>query len=1059
MRIILTDTKTDGNSKPLQDKTMALLAHILQLSDGVRVSDDIFDKALRPDPTLPSKLGGGNAGGGVASASGSTSGSVSGGGTESKTSEKRGKGKSSKSGKSGKGSGGSKQQQQGQKQQQTKQQQQQQKRQQQQLLQKQQRQQQKDQQRKQKEREKAPFFLHDVETAAPIPAVIACLEISVSILKNSSDGSRNLLKDNSTLCIKMLQSAFFWASQRCGGPVRERLKEFCVSVLCHGVPSVDGSLVLHLRVLLESLVVGATKDHAESDTKSRNGLESSPSGRETRDGTPSVSAFPTDDLKSGGSSLSYFSVAVLEEVAKVSPRVVDALASSLVGLLQQLVTDLVKTSGSRNPRVNSGTLEAYSSSSQELYFTPTYGIIQETIIHATKSRSFEGWNQTTAGAVNHSMVPIGTALRALCSSLRLLGDSFPTNGLRDTLFGIVLQILRSTDNVQVLMTTVAVVGRWIFPTGNRRSLLTITERDEMLQTMCDLDNKGLNAVVAQPLFDLVGQLSFRVLRDHPSNLGSISGNEALNRVSGASILTADVQLRRKLQECQAAMYGKGCGTVSKMRPSERLKDVLQYDYSGIGGRLYLLAMMESLVGDLNKSPPKNTTFPASWLPTTAFSPEQKALSGYKALFGIDTDADEGRQISGRSSLSFDDKMEIDPSPTDSNQEQPSSQGRMELQALGVLAHGDPTLSQRFLIDTLRSFWALSTPSEQVELVFDFERILCQPFNGQFFRPGVQSTQTRENLMSNTVQAMVRAIRELSPMPVLSPTLLVSLSSFHKVRQEVLDMLLHQHTLLEDRQETEQHMTGQNQASGSTNGSANILALTDDVALAVKECLDALGEDHLSLQWSAKLSKSPATKRAISMDVHGMVKEATAAYMKLIETHENFDMTARKPDMPTMEEMQLWENRWVQLQRDICEVDVVQDWAGSMDHHPLLLESAWKREDWETVKSLSTSPVLMSMMEEGNPALKLSEIFLAIKERKLGDVENLHAQTAQLCLFKWQLLPSLSPASSCHAALLHSFHRLVELRESVQVMVETLNHSNRRTFPDLKNLLRYVRECH
>jgi transformation/transcription domain-associated protein len=101
-------------------------------------------------------------------------------------------------------------------------------------------------------------------------------------------------------------------------------------------------------------------------------------------------------------------------------------------------------------------------------------------------------------------------------------------------------------------------------------------------------------------------------------------------------------------------------------------------------------------------------------------------------------------------------------------------------------------------------------------------------------------------------------------------------------------------------------------------------------------------------------------------------------------------------------------------------------------------------------------VLLPAIEDGDPNVKMGEILLAINEGKLADVETLHVQTAQLCLQKWQLLPALASGSIVHGSLLHSFHRLVELRESGQIMVETSNHSKRRTLPDLKNLLRYVR---
>ena len=119
----------------------------------------------------------------------------------------------------------------------------------------------------------------------------------------------------------------------------------------------------------------------------------------------------------------------------------------------------------------------------------------------------------------------------------------------------------------------------------------------------------------------------------------------------------------------------------------------------------------------------------------------------------------------------------------------------------------------------------------------------------------------------------------------------------------------------------------------------------------------------------------------------------------------------------------------------------------------MMECAWKARDWKAVQSLLPSPVIIAGLEKGDTETKINEIYLAIGNGKLGEVEKLHLQAVQLCLHKWQLLPSLSPSCNAHTALLQQFHRLVELRESGQIMLETRNHSTKGTLPDLKNLLR------
>ena len=140
-------------------------------------------------------------------------------------------------------------------------------------------------------------------------------------------------------------------------------------------------------------------------------------------------------------------------------------------------------------------------------------------------------------------------------------------------------------------------------------------------------------------------------------------------------------------------------------------------------------------------------------------------------------------------------------------------------------------------------------------------------------------------------------------------------------------------------------------------------------------------------------------------------------------------------------------------REQCQLEVVSEYSRSSDKSRLQLECAWKQQDWDRVRTLSTSSTLVAAVEAGDPSVKMLGTLLAVADGKLSDVEHLHAQTAQLCLYKWQLLPEITSGSHAHASLLQFFHRLVEVRESGQIMVETSNHSNGKTLPDLKNLLK------
>ena len=56
----------------------------------------------------------------------------------------------------------------------------------------------------------------------------------------------------------------------------------------------------------------------------------------------------------------------------------------------------------------------------------------------------------------------------------------------------------------------------------------------------------------------------------------------------------------------------------------------------------------------------------------------------------------------------------------------------------------------------------------------------------------------------------------------------------------------------------------------------------------------------------------------------------------------------------------------------------------------------KTNDWKRVKSLCEVPSVLGSLEEGDILTKMAETYLAIREGNFEIVENLNAETAQLC---------------------------------------------------------------
>ena len=272
--------------------------------------------------------------------------------------------------------------------------------------------------------------------------------------------------------------------------------------------------------------------------------------------------------------------------------------------------------------------------------------------------------------------------------------------------------------------------------------------------------------------------------------------------------------------------------------------------------------------------------------------------------------------------------------------------------------------------------------------------------------------------------LLSVLPDLDPSPYIDPNLLAHLAEHHNSWHEAINHLESQYVALKCE------------------------PVGPAILSALRHCYKKLGETTIWMSLAVESCKFPSTEHAISLDVYGYLDEAIEAYNGMVSEVEAGTAQPEATDY----EMDLWEERWVEIHREQCQLAVVTEFANSSTDYRLQLECSWKNREWAKLRALCTSTTLLSAVESGDALVKMSETLLAVAERKLSDVENLHAQTAQLCLYNWQLLPSLSSGSLSHAALLHFFHRLVEVRESGQIMVETASHSSGRTLPDLKNLL-------
>jgi len=860
--------------------------------------------------------------------------------------------------------------------------------------------------------------------------LIACLDIFTAL--NDEAPQNKFLVENTDQIKEILGSCFRHVAQAEDGElIRSKLQYFIVSLFrastaCIGksCASLHGDLLPCVSASLEKFLLLGKPNNLSSGSGSV--AESRSRGRDKSDAT---------DEKEGDPSLIVeFSLDVIEAVSEIQEEYYMTFSSSLLSLAGRQVKNHLAETTAKQRQGSSHSQQTGTSGIPRMYPTPTIGI-NDTICAQEPTFGISSVTPKSSSASKQGLhqkdsIPPGSALRNLTRILRIVGMSdipYKFSEGRTLLFHILSNILDASDNCQLLMAAVKVVSRWLLA-DTSSGALTIKERYIFLSKIASFDSFNmLQDVDAQPLADLIAHYYIKAtstetdknMRAKVSQSQWVPESEVvvMDRLLVACLLNANANIRHKLLSAFAAQGlgaeqliaepGEGAFVIKPQTSSRVLSLLFRGDYEGLGGRCWAAVFVELLLeASISNGGVQEHNASRTWLPPAAWE-------SYKKSTKVNQSDDVVQFLVAL------------------NQQKDSSGTGLltTLRGLQVLAHSDMTVCKILFNALLRAAWE-QIPSDGLrsKMTSAIETLLARPFHSQAFRQS--KTSKVDQTTSNAVRFFVNSLLFLSPRPFLNMKLLVTLAENYNCWYEVLAILEQQYLVLEEHEAGKQ--------------------VRDQTLSAMRHCYRHLGDSGLWMSLASESCKLPETKAALAFDLYGLVEDASEAYSQLVDRYQNNDQTVEDA---SAFELALWEERWVQVQREMCQQDVVTEFANLSENPMLMLESAWKCQDWGRVRQLVASPSLVAAAESGDPIVKMSETLLAVADGKLNDVENSHAQAAQLCLYKWQQLPNISRGSNAHATLLHYFHRLVEIRESGQIMVETANHSSGRTLPDLKNLLK------
>ncbi|TDH64928.1 uncharacterized protein CCR75_008854 [Bremia lactucae] len=352
-----------------------------------------------------------------------------------------------------------------------------------------------------------------------------------------------------------------------------------------------------------------------------------------------------------------------------------------------------------------------------------------------------------------------------------------------------------------------------------------------------------------------------------------------------------------------------------------------------------------------------------------------------------------------------------------------------IMALRDLAHIDLELAKELWVHLFRAAWALLEEEAQTQVSGQLLKILASKYNKRDLNVPLDMSIPRR---TNVVQTLMKGIVNTSPStPVMTPELVLHIASAYDVWSSAM-------RLCEFQVEKPD--------------------LCFESRLRWIEALSAiykqLSEDDLRVGLSLENISQPETRAALTLEALGYVHEAQEEYFRALSNARSGRVSV---DEISFFELRLWEERWVGCAKQLCQWQIMNDFAKSTQNQELLLDCAWKRGDWASAKQLLLAPSMQSSTELGCPQTRLQRLYISILDAdKRSVIDTLASQTADLALHQWQGLPRI--LSCAHLPLMHLFHKFVEVNESIQMMQDLKSASAQHAaLPNLKPSINTWRE--
>eukprot|EP00466_Bigelowiella_natans_P000476 jgi/Bigna1/33130/e_gw1.1.3.1 len=308
---------------------------------------------------------------------------------------------------------------------------------------------------------------------------------------------------------------------------------------------------------------------------------------------------------------------------------------------------------------------------------------------------------------------------------------------------------------------------------------------------------------------------------------------------------------------------------------------------------------------------------------------------------------------------------------------------------------------------------------------------------------------------NPVQVLLAGFARCNPMPPIRPELLLYLAQTYKCWHLVL-------RILEDRVLRGNSQSTMNEIDNLSPDWEDAFDPDFNTAShnALQEVYHLLKEDNVMFGLLNRRVRSTYSRAALALEQFGWWTRAQDSFFAALKKlHED-----QRLKTGGEAESAMWQSEWIKCARHLNQWKVLSDFSRTINHPEMQLDCSWRQSEWERMKEIfgTDFPNLPSAAAASTSAATAKTMlyynYMVLHDRKSHDdtqLESLLNQSVQKALSEWQKLPNF--VSNSHTGLLHRFHILVELKESIGIIHELNNYRRQNQVPNLKTFITTWRE--